>query len=99
MIYHGGCPVLKKISIPCFLPLFWWKSHERHVNEKKNIIIIEINDKTSQLNDLAGKSKEDVFRRVLCPKCPFKMAAWRDLYIDCKYLPESPFFMRNCGKF
>ena len=31
--------------------------------------------KTSQLNDLAGKSKEDVFRRVFCPKWPFKMAA------------------------
>ena len=22
MIYDGGCPVLKKRSIPCFLPLF-----------------------------------------------------------------------------
>ena len=22
MIYDGGCPVLKKISIPCFSPLF-----------------------------------------------------------------------------
>ena len=31
--------------------------------------------KTSQLNDIAGKSKEDVFRRVLSPKWPFKMAA------------------------
>ena len=31
--------------------------------------------KTSQLNDLAGKSKEDVFRRVLSPKRPFKVAA------------------------
>ena len=44
MIYHGGCPVLK-ISIPCFLPLFWWKSHERNENEKKNYIIFETNDK------------------------------------------------------
>ena len=44
MIYHGGCPVLK-ISIPCFLPLFWWKSHERNENEKRNCIVIETNYK------------------------------------------------------
>ena len=31
--------------------------------------------KTSQLNDIAGKFKEDVFRRVLSSKWPFKMAA------------------------
>ena len=34
MIYQGGCPVLK-YQFLFFLPLFWWKSHERHVNEKK----------------------------------------------------------------
>ena len=44
MIYHGGCPVLK-ISIPWFLPSFWWKSHERHEYKKRNCIIIETNDK------------------------------------------------------
>ena len=65
MIYHGGYPVLK-ISIPWFLPLFWWKSHERQENKKRNCIIIETNEnKTCQLN---GKSKDDVFRRVLSPK-------------------------------
>ena len=31
--------------------------------------------KTSHLNDIAGKSKEDVFRRVLSPKWPLKMVA------------------------
>ena len=36
MIFHGRCPVLK-ISIPCFLPLFWWKSHERNENEQKKL--------------------------------------------------------------
>ena len=64
MIYHGGYPVLQ-ISIPWFLPLFWWKSHERQENKKRNCIIIETNDKKSQLN---GRSKEDVFRLVLSPK-------------------------------
>ena len=65
MIYHGGWPVLK-ISIPCFLPLFWWKSHEIHENRKKEIVLLlKPMTKTSQLN---GKSKEDVFRRVLSPK-------------------------------
>ena len=65
MLFHGGCPVLK-ISIPCFLPLFWWKSHEIHENRKKEIVLLlKPMTKTSQLN---GKSKEDVFRRVLSPK-------------------------------
>ena len=62
MIYHGGYPVLK-ISIPWFLPLFWWKTHERQ--EKKIVLLLKPITKTSQLN---GKSKEDVFRRVLSPK-------------------------------
>ena len=48
MIYHGGFPVLK-ISIPCFLPLFWRKSHERNENEKSNYIIIETNDKNKSI--------------------------------------------------
>ena len=40
MIYHGGYPVLI-----FFLPLFWWKSHERQENKKINCVIIETNDK------------------------------------------------------
>ena len=44
MIYHGGHPVLK-ISIPWFLPLFWWKPHERQESKKRNCIIIETNGK------------------------------------------------------
>ena len=39
MTYHGGCPVL--ISIPWFLPLFLWKSLERHENKKRNCITID----------------------------------------------------------
>ena len=78
-----------KISVPRFLPLFWWKSHERHVNGKNEIVFLfKLMTKTSQLNDIAGKSKEDVFRRVLSPKWPFQMAAWRGIYMDCKYLLE-----------
>ena len=63
-IYHGGYPVLK-ISIPWFLPLFWWKSHERQENKKEIVLLLKPMKKTCQLN---GKSKEDVFRRVLSPK-------------------------------
>ena len=36
MIYHGGYPVLQ-LSIPWFLPLFWWKSHERQENKKNKL--------------------------------------------------------------
>ena len=36
MLNHGGCPV-PKISISWLLPLFWWKSHERHINKKKKL--------------------------------------------------------------
>ena len=83
MIYHGGCPVLR-ISIPCFLPLFWWKSHEIHENRKKEIVLVlKPMTKTSQLN---GKSRQDVFRRVLSTKKPLKVAAWRCLFMDCKSL-------------
>ena len=68
MIYHGECPVLK-ISIPCFLPFF----DENHMKEMKKEIVLSLKPttKTSQLIDLAGKSKEDVFRRVLSAKWPF----------------------------
>ena len=44
MIYYGGYPALK-ISIPWFLPLLWWKSHEKQENKKGNCIIIETYDK------------------------------------------------------
>ena len=64
MMYHGGCPVLKTIS-SFFLPLFWWSSHEGHENKREIVLLLKPMKKTSQLN---GKSKEDVFRRVLSPK-------------------------------
>ena len=85
IIYHNGFPVLKisYISIPCSLPVFWWKSHERH--EKEIVLLLKPMTKTSQLN---GKFREDVFRRVLSPKWPFKMVAWSCLFMDCKYLLE-----------
>ena len=57
-IYHGGYPVLNYQFL--FLPLFWWKSHERDENEKI-VLFLKPMTKTSQLN---GKSKENVFRRV-----------------------------------
>ena len=53
MVYHGGCPVLKK-SIPFFLPLFWWKSHERQENKKEIVFLLKPMTKTCQLN---GKSR------------------------------------------
>ena len=64
IMYHGGYPVLK-ISIPWFLPLFWWKSHERQENKREIVLLLTPMTKTSQLN---GKSKENVFRRVLSLK-------------------------------
>ena len=64
MMYHGGCPMQKNIN-SFFLPLFWWKSHERHDNKKEIVLLLKPMKKTCQLN---GKSKEDVFRRVLSPK-------------------------------
>ena len=64
MMYHGGFPVLKNIY-SFFLPLFWWNSHEGHGNKKEIVLLLKPMKKTCQLN---GKSKEDVFRRVLSPK-------------------------------
>ena len=64
MMYHGGYPVLKNIN-SFFLPLFWWNSHEGHGNKKEIVLLLKPMKKTCQLN---GKSKEDVFRRVLSPK-------------------------------
>ena len=40
--------------------------------KKEIVLLLKPMTKTSQLN---GKSKEDVFKRVLSPKWPFKMAA------------------------
>ena len=64
MMYHGGSPVLKNINF-FFLPLFWSKSHEGHENKKEIVLLLKQMKKTCQLN---GKSKEDVFRRVLSTK-------------------------------
>ena len=65
MIYHGGYPVLKKYQFLDFCHYF----DENHMKDKKikNEIVLSLKPmtKTSQLN---GKSKEDVFRRVLSPK-------------------------------
>ena len=64
MMYYGGFPVLKNIY-SFFLPLFWWNSHEGHGNKKEIVLLLKPMKKTCQVN---GKSKEDVFRRVLSPK-------------------------------
>ena len=83
MIYYGGYPVLK-LSVPFFaiiLMKMTWKRWEW----KKIVLLLKPKTKTSQLN---GKSREDVFRCTLSPKWPFKMAAWKCLFMDCKYLLE-----------
>ena len=64
MIYNGGYPVLKYF-FAIILPLFWWKSHERQENKKRNCFIIETNNKNKSAK---WKIKGDVFRRVLSPK-------------------------------
>ena len=63
MIYHGEFLVLKKYQSLDFCHYFDY-------NHMKDMQM-----KTSQLNDVARKFKEDVLRRVLSPKWPFKMAA------------------------
>ena len=73
MLYHGGCPVLKKNQFLDFCHYF----DENHmkdmkIKKKEMVLLLKPMKKTSQLN---GKSNEDVFRRVLSPKWPFKMAA------------------------
>ena len=72
MIYHGGSPVLK-ISIP-FFGHYFDENHmkDMKIKKKEMVLLLKPMKKTSQLN---GKSNEDVFRRVLSPKWPFKMAA------------------------
>ena len=66
MIYHGGYPV-RKYQFLDFCRYFD-ENHMKDKKIKKEIVfkfIIDPMTKTSQLN---GKSKEDVFRRVLSPK-------------------------------
>ena len=65
MIYNGGYPELK-----CQFLDYSHYFDENHMKDKKIkkrfcFIIIESNDKNKSTN---GKSKEDVFRRVLSPK-------------------------------
>ena len=43
--------------------------------KKEIVFLLKPMTKISQLDDIAEKSKEDVFRRALSPKWPFKMAA------------------------
>ena len=72
LIYHGGCPGLKKYHFLVFCNYFD-ENHMKEMKMKKEIVsLLKPMTKTSQLN---GKSKEDVFRCVLSPKWPFKMAA------------------------
>ena len=56
MIYHNGFPVLKisirkkKIYINSLFfasILIWWKSHERHKNEKEIVLLLKPMTKTS----------------------------------------------------
>ena len=65
MMYHGGYPVQKNINSLIFAIFF----DENHMKDKKIkeeiVILLKPMTKTSQLN---GKSKEDVFRRVLSRK-------------------------------
>ena len=69
MIYHGGCPVLKyQFLVFCH---YFDENHMKDIKMKKEIVLLlKPMAKTSQLN---GKFEEDVFRRVLSPKWPFKM--------------------------
>ena len=65
MIYDGGRPVLKKYQFLVFCHYFD-ENHMKEMKMKKEIVsLLKPMTKTSQLN---GKSKEDVFRRVLSPK-------------------------------
>ena len=72
MIYHGGFPVQKDINSLFFCPYFD-ENHMKEMKMTKEIVsLLKPMTKTSHLN---GKSREDVFRCVLSPKWPFKMAA------------------------
>ena len=74
MIYHGGFLVLKKKSLD-FCHYFDYNQMKDMQMKKEIVLLLKPRTKTSQLNDVAQKSKEDVLRRVLSPKWPFKMAA------------------------
>ena len=70
MIYHGGFPVLKyQFLVFCY---YFDENHMIEMKMKKKEIVLSLKPmtKTSRLN---GKSEENVFRRVLSPKWPFKM--------------------------
>ena len=72
MIYHGGFPVQKNINFLFFCPYFD-EFHMKEMKRTKEIVsLLKPMTKTSHLN---GKSREDLFRCVLSPKWPFKMAA------------------------
>ena len=43
--------------------------------KKEIVFLLKPMTKTNQLNDIAEKSKEGLFRCVLSPNWPFKMAA------------------------
>ena len=63
IICHDGCPMLK-ISIPCFFHHFD-ENHMKDMQMKKEILLLlKPMTKTSQLIDVAVKSKKDVFRCV-----------------------------------
>ena len=64
MMYHGGCPVLKNID-SFFFAIILMKITWRTWKKKGVVLLLKPMKKTCQLN---GKSKEDVFRRVLSPK-------------------------------
>ena len=59
--------------------------------KKEIVLLLRPMTKTSQLNDISGNSKEDV-SDAYSVKWPFKMSAWRCLYMTCAYLLELPFF-------
>ena len=66
--------------------------------KKEIVLLLRPMTKKSQLNDISGNSKEDV-SDAYSVKWPFKMSAWRCLYMTCAYLLELPFFMQNCVQF
>ena len=75
MIYHGGFLVLKKYQSPDFCHYFYYNHMKGMQMQKEIVLLLKPMTKTSQPNVVARKSKEDVLRRVLSPKWPFKMAA------------------------
>ena len=64
IICHDGCPMLI-ISIPCFCHYFDENQMKDMQMKKEILLLLKPKTKTSQLTDLAGKSKKDFFRCVL----------------------------------